>query len=157
MFKSYAPNTVYPPFGDYDHGVELPAGARLLSIAGQVGVKPDGSVPESVEAQCELVFRNIAAILGAAGMTMRDLVRMTSYITRPEYYPAYQQVKRRMIGAARPSSTLVVVSGLAKPEWKIEIESWAATAGRAAAGRRTGTARPRPRATRTRRVPRRRR
>jgi enamine deaminase RidA (YjgF/YER057c/UK114 family) len=126
MFTTHNPDAVAGPHGEYSHGVDVPAGAGWLSLAGQVGTRADGSVPEDVGEQCEWVFRNIFAILKAAGMGPENLVTMTSYLTSQDYWPAYREAKARMIGAVRPTSTLVVIPALALPEWKVEITAWAA-------------------------------
>lgn len=128
MFTTYNPDSVAGPHGEYSHGVDVAAGARWLSLAGQVGTRTDGSVPEDAGEQCEWVFRNIFAVLEAAGMGPEHLVTMTSYLTSQDYWPVYRAAKARMIGAARPSSTLLVIPALALPEWKVEITAWAAKA-----------------------------
>ena len=48
--KLFDPPTVRPPGGPYSHSVEVASGARWLYIAGQTGVKPDGTVPDGIEA-----------------------------------------------------------------------------------------------------------
>src|SRR5215467_13448914 len=63
----HTPNTVAAPFGPYSHAVEVPEGSRLLYISGEVGVRPDGTVPEGIEAQAEACWRNIIEILADAG------------------------------------------------------------------------------------------
>ncbi len=69
------PDTVAPPASDYSHGVVVPAAARRLIVAGQVGLNPDGSLAEGLEAQMERCWLNLFAVLEAAGMTKRDLGR----------------------------------------------------------------------------------
>src|ERR1700693_2435462 len=59
----HTPASVAAPFGPYSHAVEVPEGSRLLYISGEVGVLPDGTVPETIEAQAEVCWRNIVAIL----------------------------------------------------------------------------------------------
>ena len=46
MFKYLTPKTIKPPFARYSHGVEIPAGKRLVLCSGQVGIGPDDHVPE---------------------------------------------------------------------------------------------------------------
>ena len=53
----HTPNTVAEPFGPYSHAVEVPEGSRLLYISGEVGVLPDGTVPQGIEAQAEACWR----------------------------------------------------------------------------------------------------
>jgi enamine deaminase RidA (YjgF/YER057c/UK114 family) len=80
----HTPGTVAAPFGPYSHAVEVPEGSRLLYISGEVGVLPDGTVPDGIEAQAEACWRNIIAILADASMAVGDLVKITTYLVRPE-------------------------------------------------------------------------
>ena len=90
----HTPHTVAAPFGPYSHAVEVPEGSRFLYISGEVGVLPDGTVPEGIEAQAEACWRNIIAILADAEMGVGDLVKITTYLVRPEDVAG--------AGAARP-------------------------------------------------------
>jgi enamine deaminase RidA (YjgF/YER057c/UK114 family) len=72
------PNTVAAPFGPYSHAVEVPEGSRLLYISGEVGVMPDGTVPNGIEAQAEACWRDLIAILADAGMGVGDLACIES-------------------------------------------------------------------------------
>ena len=128
MLKVHKPGSIAPPFSTYSPGMEVPAEARWLYISGQVGVEPDGTIPDDPEAQMECVWRNLLAILGSAGMGPHDLVKVNGYITRAEDVGLYRQVRERMIPGAEPASTLVVVTALAQPEWVVEIEAVAAAA-----------------------------
>jgi enamine deaminase RidA (YjgF/YER057c/UK114 family) len=128
MNRTHNPTSVAPPAGHFSHGVEVPPNARWLAISGQVGTAPDGTLPPQLEAQAENAWRNIAAILDAAGMTLGDLVKVTAYLTRREDIAAYRAVRDRILGELRPASTLVVVSALVRPEWLVEIEAIAARA-----------------------------
>jgi len=126
--KTYNPSTVAAPTGPFSHGVEIPANARWLSLAGQVGVDPDGKVPPSFEAQAEQCWRNIKAILAAAGMGVENLVKTTHFLTRAEDVATYGKVRARHLGEARPASTLLVISALARPGLLVEVEAVAAKA-----------------------------
>src|SRR3954468_14099783 len=66
----------------YSHAVEVPEGSRLLYISGEVGVLPDGTMPDTIEAQAEACWRNVIAILGDAEMGVQDLVKITTYLVR---------------------------------------------------------------------------
>ena len=120
------PSSIHPPFANYAHGVEIPPGARLVLCSGQLGVGRDGAIPEGVEAQAHLCFRAIAAILGEAGMTLAHLVRLNAYVTAAEHLSAYMKVRDAFVSQPPPASTVIVVQGLARPEFKIEIEAIAA-------------------------------
>lgn len=127
MNISHNPHTVAPPFGPYSHAIEIPGGSRLLYISGEVGVQPNGVVPDGIEAQAECVWKNILAILEDAGMGVGDLVKITTYLTRTEDIAAAGAARATYFGDARPASATVIVAALVKPEWRIEIEAVAAT------------------------------
>jgi 2-iminobutanoate/2-iminopropanoate deaminase len=126
--KTYAPNTVAAPAGPYSHGVEIPANARVLYVAGQIGIAPDGKMPADLEGQADQCWKNIKAILAAAGMGVDDLVKCTHFLTRVEDVAAYGKVRARHLGEARPASTLLVISALARPGMLVEVEAVAAKA-----------------------------
>jgi 2-iminobutanoate/2-iminopropanoate deaminase len=122
------PSSIHPPFANYAHGVEVATGVRTIYCSGQLGIGRDGAVPEAVEAQARLCFRAIAAILGEAGMSLADLVRINAYVSSAEYLSGYMKVRDEFVGAPPPASTLMVVQGFARPEFKVEIEAIAARA-----------------------------
>ena len=122
----YNPKTVAAPNGAYSHGVDVPPNARLLYVAGQVGVAPDGSLAPDIEGQSEQAWRNVLAVLADAGMGVEHLVKVYHYLTRAENIPAYGNVRNRFLGTACPASTMVVVQALVRPEWLVEVEAIAA-------------------------------
>lgn len=124
--KIHNPSTVAAPGGPYSHGIETPANARWLHLSGQIGIAPDGTVPADIEGQAEQCWRNVTAILASAGMGVENLVRVTHYLTRQEDVAAYGKVRARNLGDARPASTLVVISALARPGLLVEVEAVAA-------------------------------
>ena len=128
MLKRYDPAGLAPPFSPYSHGVEAAPGLRWLHISGQVGVAPDGSLAASPAAQVEQTWRNLLAVLEAAAMGPHDLVKVTGYLTRPDEVSLYREVRDALLDGARPASTLVIVAGLAHPDWLVEIEAVAAAA-----------------------------
>ena len=124
MLKTYNPAGVAGPFGHYDHGVEAVNVSRLLHVSGQVGTAPDGSVPEDVAAQIEIVWNNIEAVLAEAGMTPANIVRTITYMLDADYVPLLAAARRQHLGADhKAASTTIVVTGLVKPEWKVEIDA----------------------------------
>ncbi|MER8911652.1 RidA family protein [Mesorhizobium sp. M0854] len=126
MFKFLTPKSIKPPFARYSHGVELPPGKRLVLCSGQVAITPDDQIPEEAGAQAELCFRNIAAILGEAGLGLSDIVRINTYVTDRAFLRPYMEVRDRLFASPAPASTLMIVSGFARPEFKVEIEVIAA-------------------------------
>lgn len=128
MNKTYSPDGIAAPVSAYSHAVEIPPGARTLHISGQIGVEPDGSVASGAEAQADRAWRNIVAILEAAGMGVEDLVRTNTFVTRPEDVPVTRTVRSKYLGDYKPASTLLVVAALARPEYVFELEAVAAKA-----------------------------
>ena len=66
--KDLTPSAIRAPFGAYAHGVEIPAGWRIVMTSGQLGVGADDVVPEGVAAQAHLCFANLTAILAERGV-----------------------------------------------------------------------------------------
>jgi 2-iminobutanoate/2-iminopropanoate deaminase len=128
MLKFFNPKTSAAPNGVYSHGVVVPANARWLYISGQTGTRPDRSIPASVEEQTEVVWQNLLAVLAEGGMGVGDIVKITSFLTRAEDYAKFAPVRAKYLGDHRPASTLLVVSALARPEFKVEVEAVAAKA-----------------------------
>ena len=126
MFRFLAPKTIKPPFARYSHGVEVPAGKRLILCSGQVGIGPDDSIPEDAAGQAERCFANIAAILDEAGMKLSDIIRINAYVTERAHLKEYMNVRDRLFADPAPASTLMIVSGFARPEFKVEVEAIAA-------------------------------
>ncbi|HEX2215203.1 MAG TPA: RidA family protein [Xanthobacteraceae bacterium] len=126
MKRALSPASIRAPFAAYSHGVVLAPGARLLFASGQLGVRADDTVPDEVEAQAVLCFENIKAILADAGMTFADVVRFNAFVTDRGYFPIYGAVRARYVSGCAFASTLVVVAGFTRPEFKIEVEATAA-------------------------------
>ena len=123
------PKQVRPPFALYSHGVVVEAGARLLFCSGQLGVFPDDHVPDEAEAQADLCFANIDAILEEASMGREDIVRLNAYVTDRAHMAAYMAARDRYVeGLAHPpASTLMIVTGFTREIFKVEVEAIAAS------------------------------
>lgn len=128
MTKTYSPDTVAPPFSNYVHAVEAPGNARWLYVSGQLGVTRDGSVPDGFVGQAEQAFRNVIAILEEAGMGVADIVRVNTYLTDMADIGDYRGIRDRMLDNHATASTMLVISALAAPQFKIEVEVVAAKA-----------------------------
>ncbi len=123
MFKFLKPKSIRPPFARYSHGVEVPAGKRLVLCSGQLGIGPDDSVPEDAGAQAELCFANIAAVLAESQLGLADIVRINTFVAGRAFLKPYMEVRDRLFVDPAPASTLIIVSGFSRPEFKIEIEA----------------------------------
>lgn len=111
-----------PPAAAYSQAIEVSGASRTLFLSGQLGTEPDGTSPPGIEEQARLAWRNLELQLHAAGMTFDNLVKVTVYIPDPADIPASGLARARALGERRPASTVLVV-GLARPAWKIEIEA----------------------------------
>jgi enamine deaminase RidA (YjgF/YER057c/UK114 family) len=125
MKRPLNPVSIRAPFANYSHAVEVTTPGRMVFASGQLGVSPDDTVPEDAEAQAVLCFENIKAILAEAGMTLADVVRFTGYVTERAYFPVYGAVRSRYVAGNAFASTLVIVSGFTRPEFKVEVEATA--------------------------------
>ncbi len=127
MIKHIETSEAPKPFSNYSQAVEISGGARILHIAGQVGVDVDGNIPAEERLQHELAWRNVLAILKSQDMTARHLVDCHVFITNPQSVGLYREIRDRMLEGARPAATLVVVAGLADPRFKVEVAAVAAS------------------------------
>jgi enamine deaminase RidA (YjgF/YER057c/UK114 family) len=116
------PKALNDPRPRYSQGI-LTEGGKVLFIAGQTASDKDGNVvgKGDIKAQTRQVFENIKAVLEAAGGSFDNLVMTTTYITDRKYREGYNEVRRGIYKADPPTSTLVIISGLANEDYLIEI------------------------------------
>jgi enamine deaminase RidA (YjgF/YER057c/UK114 family) len=126
--KSLAPDGIAPPFARYSHGVLLAPGLQLIATSGQLGLAADGSIPDSAEAQAHLCFANLDAILKAGGAGRTHVVRLNAYVTDRTHMAGYMAARDAWLAdvTVLPASTLMIVAGFTRPEFKVEIELLAA-------------------------------
>jgi 2-iminobutanoate/2-iminopropanoate deaminase len=117
------PDSLPDPRPRYSQGIRT-EGGRLLFIAGQTAVdKNNGIVGKGdIERQLVQVFENVGAVLRAAGGTFDNLVMTTTYLTDIKYREAYNQIRLKYYTNRCPVSTLLVVAGLANPDYLVEID-----------------------------------
>ena len=120
--KVVQPKTLNDPRPRYSQGIQT-SGGKLLFVAGQTASDKDGNVvgKGDIKAQTKQVFANLSAVLQEAGGTLDNLVMTTTYITDREYREGYNEVRRGLYKSDPPTSTLVIVKGLAHPDYLIEI------------------------------------
>lgn len=126
MVKYLHTDTAPASFSNYSQAVEVAPGSRIISVSGQVGVDLDGNLAGTEAGQHEQTWANIFAILKAQGMGPDNIIDVTAYLTSQSGVPLYRQARDKALGNARPASTLLIVSGLADPAWKVEITVMAA-------------------------------
>lgn len=93
-----------------------------MHVSGQVGVRPDGTVPSDFASQCEQAIENVEAVLRAGQMTMADVLRLTYYVVRREDLPLLNEKRLARRSGIRPAMTTLLVAGLVRPEFLIEID-----------------------------------
>jgi enamine deaminase RidA (YjgF/YER057c/UK114 family) len=124
------PNGVAPPIGAYSHVARIDLGvATLIFVSGQVALGPDGQLVgrDDPAAQAEQVHANIKLALEAHGATLRDVVKLTTFVTDMAYRGPVGAARARYFPDTKPTSTLVEVSRLASDDYLIEIEAVAVT------------------------------
>lgn len=124
--RTHNPEQIAGPFATYAHGVSIDGPVRWLFGAGQTGVAGDGSTPADIEGQAKLVWANMRAVLADAGMGIDDIVQLNMLLIDRNDAPGAMAVRNEELEDHRPASTLMYVSGLARPEWLIEIDYIAA-------------------------------
>ncbi|MBU3867138.1 RidA family protein [Streptomyces sp. 4503] len=98
-----------------------------LSIAGTVGRRADGTIPDDIEEQAEIAIGLIAEILRLEGFDLSALVDVTSYhVDIHRHLPGFSKIKARLINPLYPTWSLIGVSGLANPGLLVEIRATAA-------------------------------
>ena len=122
------PQDIHQPLGSYSHQIEVRGNERLLVISGQVGMRQDGSVPEDPLEQIDAAFENIFHNLRAAGMDIKDLIKITYYLVGEIDTPKRREVVLSKLQGHQPCSTLLYVAGLASPVYRVEIDAWASRA-----------------------------
>lgn len=122
MKEVIQPKSLSDPRPRYSQGI-VTQGGKLLFIAGQTAADKNGEVvgKGDIEAQTKQVFENIQAVLKEAGGSLDNVVMTTTYIVDIKYREGYNRVRNQYYKGTPPTSTLVVVKGLANPEYLIEI------------------------------------
>jgi 2-iminobutanoate/2-iminopropanoate deaminase len=134
MAEFVNPGNVHAPVGAYSHTVIVPPGTELLFISGQVGMRPDGSVPTSFAEQAEVVFENLRSCLAAHGLGMEAVVKLTSFLMPGLDIQVMREIRQRHFGEHRPTSTAVYVPQLVNIDFLLEVEAVAVKSGPAASG-----------------------
>ena len=115
------------PVMNYKMGTRM-EGGRLLYVSGQVAWDASGNIvgKGDVRAQALQTFENLRQVLRAAGGDLANLMKITTYITRIEDFPAVAEARTATFSGELPASTLIVVKALFHPDFLIEVEGVAA-------------------------------
>ena len=126
MVEFLNPEGVRAPGAPYSHAARVTAGTELIYTAGQVGERPDGTIPHTIEEQADVAYTNLVTILKSEGLGPKDIVTLKVFVTDRAYREPSGEARRKHLGDARPTSTFLIVQGLAHPSLMIEIEAVAA-------------------------------
>ncbi|TDO54557.1 enamine deaminase RidA (YjgF/YER057c/UK114 family) [Kribbella sp. VKM Ac-2527] len=109
--------------GNYTHGVQVDGGSRMVFVSGQVPWADEhGSIPDDFEEQCRLVWRNVLAVLAEADLGVRNLVKVTTYLSDREYRAANSKIREEVLGDHASALTIIICDIYAE-EWLLEIEA----------------------------------
>ena len=122
--RALTPRELHPPFAAYSHGLVV---GNLLVTSGQLGISASGDIPEGAEAQAKLIFSNLTALLAEGGLGRENVLRLNAYVTAREHMQGYMAARDEWVAQLNPlpTSTLMIVSGFTRPEFKVEIEALA--------------------------------
>ena len=114
-----------PVEGSYPQAAEVTGPSRWLYLSGQIPAAPDGSLAADFTGQCEQVWDNVETQLAAAGMTLDNLVKVTTFLSDRRYALENREVRVRRLAGRQPALT-VIVTGIFDESWLVEIEAVAA-------------------------------
>jgi reactive intermediate/imine deaminase len=114
--KEHSPNALYSP------GVQV---GELLFVSGQVALDKNGKVVGvgDFEAQARHIMSRIRAVIEASGGTMKDVIKITTFLTNAADYSVFNQVRSETFPSNPPASTAVIVAALLRPELLVEVEA----------------------------------
>ena len=112
---------VYPATPDYIHALEVQGPTRLLFVSGTMGLDAKGVPGKTLDEQLDLIWANIRAILASAGLTVDNVVRVTSYLRDPAYAEKNQNDRVAALNGRVVPTTTIVVQTLVS-DWLVETE-----------------------------------
>lgn len=121
--KIVNPDDVVKPASNYAQGIVHAAGAERIVVSGQLGVRPDGTIEDGLEAQMERAWSNVFGVMRAGGFAREHLIRATIYVTVPGQVAVYRRVRDKMLEGHLCANTYIEISALAAPDFLVEIEA----------------------------------
>jgi len=112
---------LYAATPDYVHALEVRGATRALFVSGTMGLDAQGVAPSSLDEQLVLVWDNLRAILASAGMTVDNVVRVTSYLRDAAFAERNAAARNAALGGRLVPTTAIVVETL-DPRWLVELE-----------------------------------
>ena len=121
MHRQLTPAAAGPPSANYALGVLSEGPGRWLHTSGIGPVRPDGSVPDDLADQADVVWSSLSALLSEAGLGPTDVISVTTYAVVGNDLGVIMAARDRALGGHRCSSILVPVPALATDSWRLEI------------------------------------
>ena len=121
-FEAIRPSNVHETKG-YSQAVRI---GHTLYVSGQVPKDRSDRIVGvgDFEAQARQVYANLRAVLEAAGGSLDDVVKITTFLTRQDLFEDWRRIRAEVFkGEAYPASTLVVVASLSHLDYLVEIEA----------------------------------
>lgn len=116
-----SPESIAPPAANYAHAILSESPTRWLHTSGVVPTAPDGSTPDGLGEQAQVVWSNIAAMLAEVAMGPADIVSVTTYVVAGEPLGPVMAARDGFLAGHLAASTLVTVPALAQPHWRMEV------------------------------------
>lgn len=111
------------PQSRYSQAALVEGEGRRLVLSGQVGIRPDGTPVAAPAEQIGQALANLGALLAAHGMGVGNIVKMTVFLTDPALLGEWRRRREAFLQGHAPASTLLIVAGLASPDFKVEVEA----------------------------------
>ena len=123
MIQPLNPTILPEATGNYTHGTVVTGAARTVFVSGQVPwADEDGKIPPDFESQCRLTWRNVLAVLAEAGMSVKNLAKVTIYLSDRQYRETNGRIRQEVLGDHTPALT-IIITGIYAEEWLLEIEA----------------------------------
>ena len=121
--KQLNPAILPPAAGNYTHGVSVGGAREMVFVSGQVPWGNEhGRVPETFEAQCRMAWRNVLSVLSEAGMGIRNLVKVTTYLSDRQFRALNSRIREEVLGEHAPALTVIICDIYAE-DWLLEIDA----------------------------------
>jgi 2-iminobutanoate/2-iminopropanoate deaminase len=123
MIEPIDPPSLPESSARYTHGTLVTGAERLVFVSGQPPW--GGKLPADFDSQCRLAWRNVIAVLAAAGLGVGNLVKVTIFLSSREYRAANSDIRAEMLGDHKVALTVIICDIYAE-EWLLEVEAIAA-------------------------------
>lgn len=120
------PENIPAPVGNYSHVTIIPKNSDLYTFSGQIGIDSTGTIPEDLNEQVALTFKNIQQLLDSQDLIPDNVIKVNIWATEEIDWEFFDKEWETLFGQKYPSMTIAYIKALGLPELKIEIEIWAA-------------------------------